>query len=301
MALGTNQITQTTGAVFIPEIWLNEIRGFLKAKLVMGNVVKTINHNRKAGDILHIPDLSALTANDKAVNTQVTLQSPTETEFTLTINKHKEASFLIEDFAGVQSNYALRSEYTRSAGYAIAKQQDTDIIGLGSGLSQAKIGGDGATAWDPTANTNTGNGTDLTDAGIRAAIELLDNADVPPENRALVIHPSQKNVLLGINRFTEQAFYGEASPIHTGEFGEIYGVKVFVTTQVPSVSATDTTTLYRRNLLLHRDAFAFAEQITPRIQSSYILEYLGNLTVVDTVYGVAEFRDNHGISLYTPA
>jgi len=301
MPLGTNHLTTTTSAVFIPEIWLDEIRAFLKSRLVMTNVVKTINHEGKAGDILHIPDLSALTANDKAASTQVTLQSPTETEFTLTINKHKETSFLVEDIAGVQSNYALRSEYTGSAAYAIAKQIDTDIIGLGSGLSQAKIGGDGVTAWAPTANTNTGNGTDLTDAGIRSAIELLDNADVPPDDRALIIHPSQKNVLLGINRFTEQAFYGEASPIHTGEFGEIYGVKVYVTTQVPQVAATDTTTMYRRNLLIHKNAFAYAHQVSPRIQTDYKLEYLANLVVVDTVYGVAEYRDNHGVSLYTPA
>lgn len=300
MALGTNHQTTTTAANFIPEIWMDEIRAFLKSKLVLGNFVKKFNFIGKYGDTIHIPDLSELVANDKAASTQVTLQSPTETEFSMTISKHKDTSFVIEDVAKVQSKYDLRREYTMSAGYAIAKVQDTDLFALGSGLSNAVIGSDGSTAWDPTANGNAGNGTDLTDAGIRNAIELLDVEDVDGGDRGLFIHPSQKNVMLAISRFTEQAFYGSGSSISSGEFGEIYGVKVYVTTQVPQVAATDTTTLYRRNILMHKNAFVLAQQIAPRVQSDYILEYLGNLVVVDALYDVAMFRDNHGVAIYTP-
>jgi hypothetical protein len=35
----------------------------------------------------------------------------------------------------------------------------------------AVIGGDGSTAFDPTANSNVGNGTAITDAGLRRAIQ----------------------------------------------------------------------------------------------------------------------------------
>ncbi len=301
MGYGTNNQTVTTGANFIPELWLQEIRAFLKAKLVMGNLVKRIQHNGKPGDILHIPDLTELVANDKAAGTAITLQSPTEGKFDLTIDKHKHSAFLIEDILDVQSAYALRSEYTMSAGYAIAKQMDSDLIGLGSGLSNAKIASNGTTAWD---STGAGNGADITDAGIRAAIEDLDNADVPLDQRYLVIHPTHKNVLLAIARFTEQAYYATTAsggPIQSGEFGEIYGVKVFCTTQVPSVTAGDGSTVHHRNLLFQKDAFVIAEQISPRIQSKYELEYLANAVVVDTIYGVAEFRDSNGVALYSPA
>lgn len=294
MPLGTNHLTITTSANFIPELWINEIREFMKAKLVMSPLVKNFNHNGKPGDILHVPDLSELVANDKSASTAVTLQSPTETKFDLTIDKHKHSAFLIEDITKAQSAYDLRKEYTMSAGYAIAKQMDSDLIGLASGLSQIVIGGDGSTAW----TTGTPNGTDLTDAGIRNAIEALDTADVPGENRYLVIHPSQKNVLLGINRFTEQAYYGEGSPIHSGEFGEIYGVKVYVTTQVPLAG---TGSVDRQNILFHKDCFAIAQQLAPRVQASYETQYLANLVVVDAIYGIAEFRDSHGIAIYTPA
>ena len=49
-----------------------------------------------------------LTANSKTANVQVTLQAPTETEATISINQHYEASFLVEDIARVQSNYDLK-------------------------------------------------------------------------------------------------------------------------------------------------------------------------------------------------
>ena len=62
----------------------------------------------------------------------------------------------------------------------------------------------------------------------------------------------------------------------------------------------DGSTTHHRNLLLHKNAFMLATQINPRIQAEYKVEFLGDLVVVDTLYGVAEFRDNHGVALYSP-
>ncbi len=296
-------ITITTAAVFVPEVWQAEVRAFLRSKLRLGGIVKSINFIGKAGDIVHIPDITEMTASNKAASTDVTFQATTETEFTLTIDKHKESSFLLEDLAKIQSATDLRSEYTKSAGYAIAKAIDTDIWGLHTSFAAAKkvIGGDGVTQWSSTANTNTGNGTDLTDAGIRRMIETLDGLDVPEEDRYLVIHPSQKNVLLGIARFTEYQFYGTADPIRSGMFGEIYGVKVLVTTQAPQILATDGTTAYKVNLMMHKDALALAIQLNPRVQADYLIEKLSWAVVTDAVYGVKIFRTTHVLAAVTPA
>lgn len=296
--MATGNITVTTAAVFIPEIWMPEVRAFLKSKLVAANLVKKFNFVGKAGDTLHVPDISELSAVDKVASTDLTFEVFTESEFTMAINKHKAARFLIEDIVATQSAYDLRVEYTRSAGYALAKKIDSDLLALYTGLSQKYIGSTALTAW---SSSTTGNGTDLTEAGIRQAIEYLDAADVPSEDRYLVIPPSQKNVLLGIARFTELQTYGDAGPIHTGEFGEIFGVKVYVTTQAPSLFADDATTAYKVSLLFQRDAFALAMQKDVRVQAQYAVEKLGWKVVCDTIYGVSEFRDNHAVALYSPA
>lgn len=291
MPLGTSQMTITTGANFIPEVWVSEIRAYLRASLVLASKVKMFPFEGQKGDILHVPDVSELSVNAKAANTQVTLQSPTESQFTLTINQHWESSFVREDILSIQASYDLRNEYTKSAGYAIAKKIDSDLFTLQSTLTNRVIGSDGVTAFSGV------NAADMTEAGIRRVIETLDTANVADDgNRCMVIHPAQKNVLLGISRFTEYQMLGAGGmPIRTGMFGEIFGMPVYVTTQVPVIA-----TASHANLILHKDAFAVAVQAGPRVQSAYILEYLGWLTVIDVLYGFAEFRDNYAVAVFTP-
>ena len=302
MALGSNQQTITTGANFIPEVWVNEVRAFLRASLVLADHVKMIPFEGRKGDTLHIPDVSELVTSVKAANTQVTLQSPTEDVFNLSITHHRESSFLIEDLLAIQNSYDLRSEYTKSAGYAIAKQLDTALGSLHSSLT-TRVNGANATYEAVTA----ANAADITEAGLRGVIERLNTANVPDDGQwCLWIHPAQKNVLLAISRFTEYQMLGPGGmPIRTGQFGEIFGVPVYVSTQQsvtgsanPGVS-TGTGTAHA-NFLLHRDAIALAVQSSPRIQAQYKLEYLGWLFVVDVVYGYGIFRQSSINGIYTP-
>ena len=109
-------MTTTTGDVFRPEIWSPEVLRATENALVMANLVKRFDSLVTGkGDVINIPNLSNLTASDKSASTQVTLQAPTETNTTISINKHKESSFLIEDILKVQSNYELMGEYTSKA------------------------------------------------------------------------------------------------------------------------------------------------------------------------------------------
>lgn len=288
MGLGSSQMTVTTGDNFIPEIWVNEVRAFLRANLVLADKIKMISFEGQKGDTLHIPDISAMTTYAKAANTQVTLQATTESKFDLSINKHRETSFLIEDILAVQSAYDLRSQYTGAAGYAVSERLDADLGGLVGQLTYQYKGSDGTTTW---TGTQAG---DLTEAAIRQAVEILDTAKIPQNDRFLFIHPAQKNVLLGISRFTEYQTMGPGGmPIRTGQFGEIFGVPVYVSTQTVATSTA------HGCILAHREAFAMAIQHSPRVQTQYKQEYLGWLTTVDVIYGYAVFRANAGVGLYT--
>ena len=310
MALGTNHMTLTTQAKFIPAMWSDEIIAAYKSNLVLANLVTRINHVGKKGDTIHIPKITRGAANTKSASTQVTLNTNTETEVLISINKHYEYSRLIEDIVAVQALDSMRQIYTDDAGYALSLKVDTDLHTLGATLqgstaySTAVIGGDGSTVWNPAANTNTGNGSALADAGIRKMIQTLDDQNVPMEGRALIVPPVEKKRLLGITRFTEQAFVGEvgaANSIRTGLIGNVYGIPVYVSTNCPTVAATDTTTNYRVGLMLHKEAFALVEQQAVRTQTQYKQEYLGTLFTADTIYGVGELRDTSGVAFFVPA
>jgi len=310
MALGTNQVTTTIAGNFIPELWSDEVIGAYKANLVVANLVTKLNHKGKKGDTIHIPVPTRGSASAKSANTQVTLSAATNSVIDVSINKHYEYSKLIEDIAEVGMLKSFRKFYVDDAGFALAKQVDTDLINLAEGFQSgsttdksydtAVIGSDGSTAFTGT------NEADITDAGIRAMLLTLDNADVPMDNRALIIPPVAANDLLGINRFTEQQFIGSGDAIKTGKIGSIYGVDVYITTNAPTVKASGGTGdsaagTERVGVLMHKDALVLAEQVGVRTQTQYQQQYLGDLFTADTIYGVKELRDDAGIAFVVPA
>ena len=285
MALGTNHQTTTTGAVFIPELWSNEVIASYKKNLVLANLVTRMSHVGKKGDSIHIPKPGRGSANVKAAQSQVTLNTDTATEVIVNINKHYEYSVMIEDIVEKQALSSMRQFYTSDAGYALATQVDDDLFGLVQALNGGTfLEGDGTT-W------SSGAGADITDAGIRAMMLQLDNNDVPMNDRALVLPPVAKSDMLGINRFTEQAFIGTGEAIKNGQIGRVYGVDVYVTNNAPTVDSGAN----RVGALIHKDALVLAEQLGVRSQTQYKQEYLGDLFTADTIYGVGELRDNAGV------
>ena len=306
MALGTNHQTTTTADKFIPEIWSDEVVATYKKNLVLANLIKKISFKGKKGDTLHIPKPGRGSANAKSASTQVTLNTDTATEVNVLIDQHFEYSILIEDIVEAQALASMRQFYTDDAGYALARQVDTSLVQLGRGVqsgggtaaySGAFLGSNGTTAYVAASNNEAA----LTDAAIRRSIQRLDDNDVPMDGRFLIVPPSTRNTLMGIARFTEQAFVGEAggqNTIRNGEIGNVYGVPVFVSTNADTTSGSGAA---RICLLGHRDFAVLAEQMAVRSQTQYKQEYLGTLFTADTLYGVKELRDGSAVALAVPA
>jgi len=301
----TNSVTVTTAANFIPEIWSDEIIAAYKKNLVLANLVMKMNFKGKKGDTVHIPAPARGSASAKTATDAVTLIAATESEVQVSINKHYEYSRLIEDIVEAQALNSMRQFYTSDAGYALSRQVDTDLIQLGrtanggstgAQYGSAFIGGDGTTTFDYTANTNTGNASALTDSAIRRTIQRLDDNDTPMDNRFFIIPPSSRNTLMGLARYTEQAFVGTGDAIRNGEIGNLYGIPVFTTSNADSASATAAfptsgSAIARVCLMGHKDSMVLVEQIGVRSQVQYKQEYLATLFTSDTLYGVAALRN----------
>ena len=259
-----------------------------------------MNFKGKKGDTVNIPVPTRGTASAKAANTQVNLNVATENNIPVLINKHYEYSRLVEDIVDVQALASMRQFYTDDAGYALAKQVDTSIIQLGRGVNGgdgtadytgAYSGADGTTAYTGTAGA-------LTDAAIRRTIQRLDDQDVPMEGRFLIVPPSSRNTLMGLARYTEQAFVGEtgsSNTIRNGEIGNLYGVPVFVSSNADTATDGD-----RIALMGHKDFAVLVEQMGVRSQTQYKQEWLGTLFTADTLYGVKELRDYSAVALAVP-
>ena len=300
MAYPTPAVTTTTAATFIPEIWSDEIVAAYKKNLVLANLVMKMNFKGKKGDTVHIPAPTRGSASAKVSTDAVTLIAATESEVQVSINKHYEYSRLIEDIVEAQALNSLRQFYTADAGYALARRVDTDLVQLGRAFNgatvgtddyatsasstKAYIGSDGTTAYNSTSS----NAAALTDAAIRRTIQRLDDNDTPMDGRFFIIPPSSRNTLMGLARYTEQAFVGDGNAIRNGEIGNLYGIPVFVTSNADFGAGNSGAD--RICLMGHRDSMVLVEQMAVRSQTQYKQEYLGTLFTADTLYGVKAIR-----------
>ena len=278
--------TAASSKPFIPDLWRDEIIAARENNLVHAKLFQRINHVGKKGDNLHIPTISNVTANAKAESTQVTLTAVSETDTVIVLNKHYEVSHLYEDMAMVQTSYQLRNEYTKKAGYALAKQMDSDVSALSTSISTSSpdhwIQGDGT-----DYAKGSGSAVTLDKTGVLTAIKLLDIQDVPME-RFFIINPTVRAQLLAIADFT---YYDRTTmpTIKTGAWGQIFGVSVHISNNMSTDNSNDVC------LLAHESAFACAVQMDVRVQAQYLQDYLAWLVTSDHIYGVKILRDEHGV------
>lgn len=298
---------------FVPQLWSDEVVAAYKSNIVLANLVRTLNHNGKKGSSIKVPTPTRGSSSDKVAETAVTLIAHgTDTGITISINKHKEYSRFIEDIVDVQALESLRRFYTDDAGYAIAKAKDSDLFVEALTVSGATINytastnkvlttstfgtlyeGDGTT-WDESVTL-----TNITDAGIRTAVRLLDLADAPSVGRHFVVHPYTKEDLLGLTRFSEQAFVGNGDTIRNGFVGDTYGVDVYVTNRCPIVESSGAAATAVLNLMFQSDAIVLVEQLSVRTQTQYKQEWLADLFTADTIYGKKLLRDTSVVSIVT--
>ncbi len=301
-------VDNTSAATFIPEIWSDEVIAAYQSNLVLANLVKKMSMTGKKGDTIHVPKPTRGSANAKAENTAVTIQNATESEIQISINKHFEYSRLIEDITEAQALASLRQFYTGDAGYALAKQVDNDLFNLGKSLGNGDgsdwthstvynfAGGSGIEAYavDSVASTDVFN-----DAGFRAAIQVLDDADVPMDNRCFVVPPSLRNAIMGVDRYMSSDFV-DGRGVRNGQIGNLYGVDVFVSSNCPIIETASANSAggdVKAALLLHKDAMVLAEQQGVRSQTQYKQEFLGTLYTADTLYGTQVMRPEAGVVL----
>ena len=206
----------------------------------------------------------------------ITYDAQTEVAVTLTINQHMYSAFELEEFERNLSIVDQRRWYTEAAAYVLNVSIDDTLAAL-----------------PDNAGTNIV-GTlaiDLTDEDIRAADQGLNDANAPGDNRFFVMAPATKNSMLAIDRYASSDFNrGGGSNIIRGEFGEIYGFRSMVSTNVEGSNAAG-----HDNSLHHRDAFAMAMRMSAKTRRFDDIQNLSEQLAISAIWGVVETRDDHAV------
>lgn len=300
MAFPTTSMSSTTLAETIPLVWGDKINEFFKLKLIIGDFfIDRSSELAGGGSALYTPSLTEFSANEKSNATAVTLNAPTETKVTLTVDQWYEVSFAIEDREAAQAkhSYYLQERYAQSSGYTMASKLEVAL----------------ALLFDNFSTTVGASTTSLADSEIREAIATLEGVGIDTTTDVgFFVHPNVFwKQIQNLDKFSLAINSPVNDPTAKTPKATLYGIPVYITPNVQYISGT----VGRANCLAQRDALHWATsplgsggsksggsmtgKYGVRIQSNYIPEYLSTLTTSDLLYGVVENRDNAGVTLWT--
>ena len=265
-------VTTTTAANFIPELWADAILDYAERKFSIKDKVTDVSSMLSGGgDTLHIPRVDEESATVKADDTAVVYSSTTDGKTDLSIDQHFYNAKRINDVVRVQESADLFNMYARSMGYALAKKVENY---LAVDIIQSATANDVALAADNT----------FTSALIRSGTEALMNAGVDyTSDTYLYASPAAYNSLFALDEFSLANEAGRASAHATGSQGSIMGMDAFASVDWDDDGGTGDETAS----IFTKDSVVFAMQIAPRVQSFYDIDHLATSVVVDVLFGAS--------------
>lgn len=291
----------SSGFAFVPQVWANTALEILRNRVVLAKLVTRdteIGGISQVGDVINVPYPGEMAANDKAINGNVTLQTPQSTLTSLTLNKHKEASFRLDDRLSAVANQNVAERYLEASVIAIAEQVERDLWTTATGFSQ---------------NVGTA-GTDLTAATIRSAHKKLNDQKAPLAGRSLVLSTKDEIALMGDSTLQNYFAFARPETVAEGAIARLFGFDVYSSQLVPTSGSSTITT---SNVAFAPGAVLLAMRSMPtpeagtgalsavatdpvsglavRVTKAYNPAALGSQVTVDVLYGTAVLRDAKGL------
>lgn len=220
--------TDSALSVLVPEVWSQRFYDVLLAELPFNDLVS----RDYEGEISQLGDtvkISTIPEFDEAAQVDETARadadSVTVTQQSLVINRRLVKDFIITNKAMMQS-IPFVDKLRELAIYSINKKIQSIVIAATVPSAAA-----------PDHQISYDAGTTLALADILEAKELLDDADVPMEDRAMVVGSAQLNDIFNITGFTSSDFLVSGAPLQTGQLPDaLLGFRPRFTTVVGNTS-----------------------------------------------------------------
>lgn len=272
-------ITETEAAAFNPDILSQIVLRYRMPKLVAEQVTDRRYEAVKLGDTINVAPITRLTVGTMTLGTgfkSTVYTVATETLVPILINKWSYGAFALELYEQAVQAMDLESLYRQSA-------IDTVLV---------KIDYDTLCELDTYTATAGTDAVTLTDDNVLTAVNALDIANAPTEDRAFIMYPTVKNEFLKLDKWTNSQYRGGQTPINDRNFGQIYGLNLFDTTNVKAGSSGHV------NGIIQREALALV--IRKGVGTAWVLDdpdTQARKVVFPAVYGVKVMRQDHGHEL----
>ncbi len=242
---------------FIPEVWAAQLLGILDKNLVYAGS-PCVNRNYEGeisayGDTVHIGAIADVSIVDYTKDTDLTVETLTDSEQQLLIDQAKAFAFEIDDIdlRQARSGGALMNEAARRAAFGLRDKADQFALSkmvLGAGSSLGVV--------DATTATN------VYDNLVVPAMVKLDQNNVPSEGRWLVVDPATYGKLLLDSRFIKVNESGASGGLRNGIVGDAGGFTIMKSnnaSQGNRTVASVTTVSGSKNLTAPAGSFSQAD------------------------------------------
>lgn len=229
-------VTIITAANWIPEIWSTIVFEVLHKNTVLAPLVdhKYDSLAKGPGDRIHVPNFAEFSAT-KEQRTQpatgsewseegsaITFSANTENQTTIEIDVRAYVAVLVDDPVAIQDNLPEMMLYTKEMGRALAQQVDTDV---GTNLAT-------------TANSKGIDNVAIGELEVVDSRIVLDDGNVDPGGRKLVVSPSSFMDLLQVDRYANSLYAGAVKNLDgskgRGFLGPVMEFDVYETTNLPT-------------------------------------------------------------------
>ncbi len=237
---------------FIPEIWSARLLYNLNKTLVYGqqNVVNREYEGeiKAKGDTVRINSIGRVTVGDYAKNNDMAApETLTDAQTTLVIDQSKYFNFQIDDIDKIQQYPKVMDEAMQEAAYALANTADQFIAGHYVDVAAGNTIGDDTTPEAPTAQTAYELLVDLS--------VLLDENDIPPTGRWVIVPPWYEGLMLKDDRFVKSGVMPAEQRLLNAIVGQAAGFTVLKSNNVPNTAGAK-----YKIVAGHPMAWSFAEQ-----------------------------------------
>lgn len=307
-------LTTNTPFLIRSEVWSNQLKTIFRDELFATRYIRWLT-DFPDGDLIHIPSIGAIEAQDYVENQAVEYTALDTGDFTFQVTEYKQSGVTISNKFKQDSYYAmqLQAQFVPEMARAIAKIMEVDALRVGP---EAQTAGDPneiegvAHRWVGTGASNSISVEDFARARL-----ALQKANVPMTNLIAIVDPSVEFKMNTLSNFTNLVF----NPMWEGIVRDgistgmrfkvnIYGFDVYVSHNLKQVA---TETIYGQalgadgvaNLFFSAEAsaqpFVGAVRQEPRVDSQYNQDFQREEYVTTCRYGMKLFRQENLVVILT--
>jgi len=237
------------------------------------------------------------------------LSSIKSNEVVITINDLLLSGAFVANLDEAKNHYDVRSEYTRQMGFALANEADKTLLNYGLLGARAATDRFGGTDYiGTTIDVHDGTGVQVpTGAEMVAAIvdaaQVLDEKDVPSNDRYCVLAPAQYYAMVEENKDAINRDYGNDGngSLASGVVLSVAGIRIMKSNHIPTADwtpdagdlgsasgaydFTGTEAKRPQALVFQRSALGTVKLMDLSIESEYQVERQGTLMVAKYAMG----------------